>query len=188
MAITVKDTYGNAETVATNGKANLGVALGAIGTGLGVLNGGLGIFGNGLMRDGVVNEVVNGGGGFVPITKYYEDRIQDIKEVQGQFTAVREDICNLRERASVSETANHYQNLMTQQAFGYVDSRFATERLVTDYEIGARTCDFLKATKVLTPNQMGTTYANPTMVLDQHEVRFLEEERGRCGCGGYRGF
>jgi len=103
------------------------------------------------------------------------------------FTDVREQICNLRERASVSETTNHYQNLMTQQAFGYVDSRFATERLVTDYEIGAATCDFIRGTKVVTPSQLGTTYANPTMVLDQHEVRFLEDKRG-CGCEGYRGF
>lgn len=34
---------------ASNGKGNLGVALGAIGTGLSVLNGGLGLIGNGAM-------------------------------------------------------------------------------------------------------------------------------------------
>lgn len=188
MAIMVKDTMGNAETVASNGKANLGVALGGTALGLGILNGTLlggGLFGNGAVAEVPVNGARNGG--YVPIVKYYEDRIQDIKDVGNMFTDVREQICNLRERASVSETANAYQNLMTAQAFGFVDTRFATERLITDYEIGARTCDFLKAQKVITPTQIGTTYVNPTMVLDQHEVRYLEDKRG-CGCDGYRGF
>lgn len=37
----VKDTAGSEFNAATNGKANLGVTLGAIGTGLGLMNSGL---------------------------------------------------------------------------------------------------------------------------------------------------
>lgn len=185
MAINVKDSMGNTENVSSNAKGNLGVALGGTALGLGVLNGGFGNLLNGVGTNG-------NGGGTVNITKYYEDRIQDLKDISGQFTDVRDAMCGLKERVAVNETANHYQNLMTAQAFGFVDTRFATERLVTDYEIGARTCDFLKATKVMTPAQIGNTYANPTMVLDQHEIRYLEEERRprgfNEGCNGYRGF
>lgn len=202
MAITVKDTYGNPETVSSNGKANLGVALGAIGTGLGVLNGGLGgLFGGNGYANGYLNGTGAGVGagvnmgtvaniGAVAMTKYYEDRIQDIKDINSEFTSVREDICRLRERASVGETANMYQNMLTQQAFGFVDKRFTTERQITDFEIGAATCDFIRGTKVVTPAQLGTTYANPTMVLDQHEIRYLDERRHHrhdgCGCDGFR--
>lgn len=190
MAITVKDNMGGTENVSSNGKGNLGVTLGAIGTGLGILNGGLGLFGG-------VNPMVANGAVPCPVneTKYYEDRIQDIKDLNCMMMGVQNEICNLKERTSVNETANQYQNMLNAQAFGYVDNRFANERLLTGYEIQARTCDFIKATKVITPSQLGTTYANPTMALNQHQVRtgycdgpaVIDDGCG-CGCAGYRGF
>lgn len=189
MAITVKDGLGGTENVSSNAKGNLGVVLGAVGTGLGLLNNGLGILGGITPASGAVQQAED----FVMVTKYYEDRIQDIKDLNCMMMGVQNEIGNLKERTSVNETANQYQNLMTSQAFGYVDNRFANERLLTGYEIGARTCDFIKATKVITPAQLGATYMNPSLLLDQRQIGYnaggttIINEEGPC-CSGYRGF
>jgi hypothetical protein len=74
--------------------------------------------------------------------------------------------------------------MLNQAALAYIDTRFSTERRETLSNIQAATCDFVKASKFITPNQIGTTYVNPTMVLDQHEIRLLD----RGGCNDYRGF
>ena len=59
--MTIKGDDGHTYDVASNGKGNLGVTLGAIGTGLGVLGNHLGLFG----LNGNVNGCGCNGGGYV---------------------------------------------------------------------------------------------------------------------------
>lgn len=165
--IQTKDLAGNTVNVASRGVANAGLTTGIIGTVLGVMNNG----GLGNILGGNNNECT------VSMTKYYEDRIQDIKDQNAQFTAVYGEICGLKERASVSETTNYFQNEITKAAFN-------TQSTLTDYKIEAGLCGCVKGVPMIRPEQIGDPYHGVRLGLGYAEAPI---GFGACDPCGYRG-
>lgn len=173
---------------ASNGKANAALTLGIIGTGLGALAGGLnglgngvGLFGNGAntaAQNAIAAELYQS-----PLSEkeYYNRTICNMKDFFNYAQGVSDRICALEQRVAVDETSiaknfeienmrSAYENRIIQDQFGCVDTRFNTNDVLTDYKIKAATCDFVKASKFLAPNQLADPYTGSTLVLGSRQM------------------
>lgn len=181
----VKDTAGSEFNAATNGKANLGVTLGAVGTGLGLLGSGL-LNGTGLFNtNGVAGQCV------VSEKEYYNSKIDDMKEFFVYAQGVSDRICNLEQRVAVDETAiaknfefmtaqNDWQNKFYDEKFRYAD-------LLEQCRISDATCKCIKGEVYASPNDIADPYIGSRLVLGSRQVFPTEYTSYTNGCG-YNGW
>lgn len=176
----VKDTAGSEFNAATNGKANLGVALGATGVGLGLLNGGL-LNGAGLLGTGTVaNQCL------VTEKEYYTSKIADLKEFFAYAQGVSDRICNLEQRVAIDETAiaknfefmgaqNDWQNKFYDEKFRYAD-------LLEQCRISDATCKCIKGEVYASPETIADPYIGSRLVLGTRQVYPVDYATfGGCG-------
>lgn len=123
--------------------------------------------------------------------QYYQERIQDIRENNSAFNGLQLQLCALGERVAVNETANAYQNRITDIGFSNQDIRFGTERLITDYEIQAATCNVIRGNTMLRPEQIGDPYHGVRLGMGYPQPfcgapapsnPFVGGYDGECGC------
>lgn len=163
----VKDTAGSEFNAATNGKANLGVTLGAVGTGLGLLGSGI-LNGTGLLGTGTTNQCL------VNEKEYYNSKIADMKEFFAYAQGVSDRICNLEQRVAVDETAiaknfeymgaqNDWQNKFYDEKFRYAD-------LLEQCRISDATCKCIKGEVYASPETIADPYIGSRLVLGSRQV------------------
>lgn len=159
----VKGVDGGEVMVPSSGKVNGALTTGIIGTslaGLLALGGGGagGLFGGGGIGNGVDKDL------------FYQTQIASINTANGQFADVNQKICNLQAELAVAQTANTYQNQIRDILINGINQRFATERLVTDFEIGAKTCKFVEGRTYLSPRDMASSYVDPSREILSRDV------------------
>lgn len=190
MAINVKSEMNGTEQAATNAKGNLGVTLGAVALGLGVL-------GNNNVLGGILGGM--GGNQECLVTKdmYYNSRIADLKEDCAEKVALRQELCGLQERIGKVELADAYQNEITKLLLNNVETRFGTERQVTNAQLDFVKCSTIQAEKVLPVGALAQRLGFEPRVIDTDRVAvrtpFVTPEceyayDGGNACNGYRGF
>lgn len=183
----VKDTAGSEFNAATNGKANLGVALGAVGAGLGLLNGGLGGLGFGLGGN-AAQRAIAGELYQTPLSEkeYYNRTICDMKEFFQYAQGVSDRICNLEQRVAIDETAiaknfefmsaqNDWQNKFYDEKFRYAD-------LLEQCRISDATCKCIKGEVYASPETIADPYIGSRLVLGTRQV-FPVDYATFGGCG-----
>lgn len=174
----VKDVSGSEFNAATNGKANLGVTLGAVGTGLGLLGSGI-LNGTGLLGTGTTNQCL------VNEKEYYNSKIADMKEFFVYAQGVSDRICNLEQRVAVDETAiaknfeymgaqNDWQNKFYDEKFRYAD-------LLEQCRISDATCKCIKGEVYASPETIADPYIGSRLVLGSRQV--FPTEYAYCGNG-----
>lgn len=205
MAIMVKDISGGEREIASRGVSNAALGLGIAGTALGILNGGLfGLGGAPVAAAANGAAYANGAGCLVDAHMYYRDLINQINVTNAQFSDVNNKICALGAQVAVNETANNYQNAISDIRFANVDNRFIVENVLNEKNLALATCHMVRGQVYLSPRNLADNYISPTRVLDSHEPFPLESRRefrhdvrgfdggrighgfGGCGCGGFR--
>lgn len=185
----VKDVSGSEFNAATNGKANLGVALGAVGVGLGLMNGGL-LSGTGLLNTGVTAAEK---ACLVTEKEYYNAKIADLKEFFAYAQGVSDRICNLEQRVAIDETAiaknfefmdaqNNWQNKFYDEKFRYAD-------LLEQCRISDATCKCIKGEVYASPETIADPYIGSRLVLGTRQVFPMDYGYFNSGCGyGWNGW
>lgn len=185
----VKDVSGSEFNAATNGKANLGVALGSVGVGLGLMNSGL-LNGTGLLNTGVpaVEKAC-----LVTEKEYYNAKIADLKEFFVYAQGVSDRICNLEQRVAIDETAiaknfefmdaqNNWQNKFYDEKFRYAD-------LLEQCRISDATCKCIKGEVYASPETIADPYIGSRLVLGTRQVYPMDYGYFNTGCGcGWNGW
>lgn len=119
-------------------------------------------------------------------TKYYEDRIQDIKDNNGTFMNIQKQLCDLNARISSVETTDYYQNEISKIGFADVDKRFAVENILNEKNLQLATCNMVRGTNVLLPNQLAEPFVKTDRALSSYRVENFT--RAVDPCGGYSGY
>lgn len=103
------------------------------------------------------------------------------------YTTLNDKICELAQRIFVDETAIAYQNKLFDKEFQCVDTRFATNDVLTNYKIQAATCDFVKAQHYLSPNQLADPYMGGRQIIATYNntpyCGDYSTWNSGCGCG-----
>lgn len=185
----VKDTAGSEFNAATNGKANLGVALGSVGVGLGLMNSGL-LNGTGLLNTGVPTAEK---ACLVTEKEYYNAKIADLKEFFVYAQGVSDRICNLEQRVAIDETAiaknfefmdaqNNWQDKLYDEKFRYSD-------LLEQCRISDATCKCIKGEVYASPETIADPYIGSRLVLGTRQVYPMDYGYFNTGCGcGWNGW
>lgn len=185
----VKDVSGSEFNAATNGKANLGVALGSVGVGLGLMNSGL-LNGTGLLNTGVPTAEK---ACLVTEKEYYNAKIADLKEFFVYAQGVSDRICNLEQRVAIDETAiaknfefmdaqNNWQNKFYDEKFRYAD-------LLEQCRISDATCKCIKGEVYASPETIADPYIGSRLVLGTRQVYPMDYGYFNTGCGcGWNGW
>ena len=185
----VKDVAGSEFNAATNGKANLGVALGSVGVGLGLMNSGL-LNGTGLLNTGVPAAEKSC---LVTEKEYYNAKIADLKEFFVYAQGVSDRICNLEQRVAIDETAiaknfefmdaqNNWQNKFYDEKFRYAD-------LLEQCRISDATCKCIKGEVYASPETIADPYIGSRLVLGTRQVYPMDYGYFNTGCGcGWNGW
>lgn len=157
MAISVKDVNGVEKNVAGSKTAGtaLGLSIGALGSML--LGGGLG-------------NILGGVGATTGITQkeFYEMELLDRDREFSNYMALQQQICDLKSEVAINNTANTYQNMMTNKQFEW-------DRLATTYQINAAVCDKVSGQLTVPLNMLSNGF--------KANDNYLATYNG--GCGGY---
>lgn len=176
----VKDTSGSEFNAASNGKANLGVTLGAIGTGAALL-------GNGLLSGTILG---NGNACMVNEKQYYEDTISNLKEFFVYAQGISDRLCNLEQRVAVDETsiAKNFEFMSSQNEWQnkFFDEKMRYSDLLEQCRIDKATCKCIKGEVYASPSNLADPYVGRTMVLGSYVAPLYDN-----GCYngyGYNGY
>lgn len=134
MAIDMnQEQGGGGQEYTSKGKGNAALTLGIVGTALAAMNGG-----------------VLGGGGLFGGNRNTDACLVGYREYAADQMAMQRQYCELAQRVAINETANNYQNRISDIQFANVDNRFSTEQIINDLTLKLATCNVVKGKPMIT--------------------------------------